>query len=106
MSVADVKPSAPKVSAEGTAIRFTLGDYMFGPGFDPSSVTVPSACYFGSMRVDGEFDAMKSQLMPAPSLKQITKTSSSANVELRISLDGQIFSDETVMVRYGSENHR
>ena len=66
MSVADVKPSAPKVSAEGgTAIRFTLGDYMFGPGFDPSSVTVPSACYFGSMRVDGEFDAMKSQwLMP------------------------------------------
>jgi hypothetical protein len=76
---------------------------MFGPGFDPSSVTVPSACYFGSMRVDGEFDAMKSQLTClAPSLKQITKTSSSANVELRISLDGQIFSDETVMVRYGS----
>jgi len=87
LSVNDVKPASPRVPLEGgSAIRFTLGHYLFGPGFDPSSVTVPASCYFGEKRVDGEFDAMKSQLTCiAPSRDEAD------SVEVRVSLDGQVY---------------
>ena len=97
LNLDDVKPSSPRVPLEGgSAIRFTLGDYLFGPGFDPSSVTVPASCYFGEKRVDGEFDAMKSQLTcVAPS------RDSPDSVEVRVSLDGQLYTKDAVLVRYG-----
>ncbi|KAK3256637.1 hypothetical protein CYMTET_34233, partial [Cymbomonas tetramitiformis] len=106
LEIADITPSYSNSLVGGTLVVLEIKENddlggVFGGGFDSSVVTIPASCYFGPEKVDAIFnpDTTEVSCVAPPSLID-------TQVEVRVSLDGQVYSVNSVLFTYGEPSKK
>jgi len=98
LAVSPESPASPLGGGLQVAVQldYESAGGLFGPTFDPEQTTVPAGCAFGDVEVPGEYLWASSQVTcVSPPVDR------AAAVEMRVTLNGQIYSNDTIIYRYG-----